>query len=301
MSRRLKVQHKTSYRYSLPVGFGPHRMMFRPRDSHDMRLISTKLIIHPKPQVVQWSFDVFGNSVATAHFGDTLAPELTFESEIDLIHYQHPDVARHIAGYAAFYPFSYLQEDLPDLQSTIARHRTDPDGVVAKWASQFLVSNTQISTIELLKALMEGTRSQIMYRSRASHGTQDPATTLQLGTGTCRDYALLMMEAVRSLGFAARFVTGYIYNNAVPKSIGGGATHAWVQIFVPDAGWIEFDPTNGIVGNQGLIRVAVTRDPAQASPLSGTFRGDGARFLGMDVSVHVSQTDAHVVRSVPAA
>ena len=295
MSHRLKVHHTTSYRYSKPVKFGPHRMMLRPRDSHDMRLVSTKLVILPKPHYVQWSYDVFGNSVAIAHFADNLSSELTFESEIELIHYQTSNIAPHIAKEAMTYPFSYPLDDLPDLNSTMARHRPDPDGVVSKWAAQFLTSNVPMPTFELLKALMEGARAQIMYRSRASKGTQDPVTTLQLGTGTCRDYALLMMEAVRSLGFAARFVSGYLYKSNRSQNVGGGATHAWVQIFVPGAGWVEFDPTNGIVGNRDLIRVAVTRDPSQASPLSGTFRGNGSRFLGMDVKVQVTQTDSNLV------
>jgi transglutaminase-like putative cysteine protease len=295
MSDRFKVHHTTMYRYSNPVGFGPHRMMLRPRDSHDMRLVSTKLVIQPEPCHVQWSFDVFGNSVATAHFGDTLASELTFESEIELIHYQMPNFTPHIASDAITYPFSYQSDDLPDLQSTMARHRPDPDGVVSKWAARFVTSKKPMLTFDLLEALMESARAQITYRSRAMKGTQDPATTLQLGTGTCRDYALLMMEAVRSLGFAARFVSGYIFKNFRSQNVGSGATHAWVQVFVPGAGWIEFDPTNGIVGNKDLIRVAVTRDPVQASPLSGTFRGQGSRFLGMDVSVQVTQTDCNLV------
>ena len=291
MPRRLNVRHSTLYRYSKPVAFGPHRMMFRPRDSHDMRLVSTKLTIQPEPEVVQWSFDVFGNSVATALFGDVTAAELRFESEIDLLHYQSPDVAPQIDAYAANYPFNYRSEDLPDLQSTVARHRPDPDGVIANWAAQFWKSESTLPTLDLLSVLMEAARAQITYRSRIAIGTQDPVVTLNRGTGTCRDYALLMMEAVRSLGLAARFVTGYIFKEGPSANVGGGATHAWLQVFVPGAGWIEFDPTNGIVGNRDLIRVAVTRDPSQAVPLSGTFTSIGARYLGMEVAVKVTQID----------
>ncbi len=292
MPRRLNVRHSTHYRYSKPVAFGPHRMMFRPRDSHDMRLVETKLTILPKPEIVQWSFDVFGNSVATAVFGDVTAAELKFESEIDLLHYQSPDVAPQVETYAATYPFTYRSADQPDLQSTIERHRPDPDGVIASWAAQFRDPKHTIPTLELLSAIMEGARAQITYRSRIAIGTQDPVVTLKRGTGTCRDYALLMMEAVRSLGLAARFVTGYIYKDGPSANVGGGATHAWVQVFVPGAGWIEFDPTNGIVGNRDLIRVAVTRDPSQAVPLSGTFTSTGGRYLGMDVTVRVTQLDS---------
>src|SRR5204862_321433 len=120
-------------------------------------------------------------------------------------------------------------------------------------------------------------------------GTQDPVSTLEMGKGSCRDFALLMMEAVRSLGLAARFVSGYLY---VPASdgrrVGGGATHAWLEIYLPGAGWMEFDPTNGSIGNRDLIRVAVVRDPRQAVPLTGTWTGDPSDLIGMDVEVSVN-------------
>ena len=125
---------------------------------------------------------------------------------------------------------------------------------------------------------------------RPESGTWNPATTLSLGRGSCRDLALLMMEAVRSLGFAARFVTGYIYvpDRDGPARLGGGSTHAWCQVYLPGAGWVEFDPTNGIVGNADLIRVAVARDPGQAIPLSGTWYGEPGDDLGMSVEVQVT-------------
>jgi transglutaminase-like putative cysteine protease len=128
------------------------------------------------------------------------------------------------------------------------------------------------------------------YSRRQEPGTQPPRLTLALRRGTCRDFALLMMEAVRSLGFAARFVTGYVY---VPSrdgsdTRGGGSTHAWCQVYLPGAGWVEFDPTNGIVGNRDLIRVAVARDPSQAVPLSGSFLGRAADYAGMSVQVNVT-------------
>jgi transglutaminase-like putative cysteine protease len=103
---------------------------------------------------------------------------------------------------------------------------------------------------------------------------------------------VLMIEACRALGLAARFVSGYLYNpRGTSGRVGGGSTHAWVRIFLPGSGWVEFDPTNGIVGNAGLIRVAVARDPAQAIPISGTWSGFPASDLGMDVTVDVSLED----------
>jgi transglutaminase-like putative cysteine protease len=129
----------------------------------------------------------------------------------------------------------------------------------------------------------------LMYNSRSAHGTQTPDETIRHQAGTCRDFALLMIESARSMGFAARFVTGYVYvpDRDGPVRLGGGSTHAWCQIYVPGSGWVEFDPTNGIVGNRELIRVAVARTPHQAIPLSGTYWGDAEDELGMEVSVNV--------------
>jgi transglutaminase-like putative cysteine protease len=125
-------------------------------------------------------------------------------------------------------------------------------------------------------------RREIRYATREAEGTQTPVEALERGAGTCRDFALFMMEAARSLGFAARFASGYIYDD---QAVGGGATHAWVQVYLPGGGWVEFDPTNALVGGQKLVRVAVTRDPRQAIPVSGTWTGTPSDFLGMTVDV----------------
>ena len=139
-----------------------------------------------------------------------------------------------------------------------------------------------------------------MHRSAArspttraiEEGTQTPVETIEKKSGTCRDYALLFIEAARSLGFGARFVTGYLYDPALDGGgeavQGAGATHAWADIYLPGAGWVEFDPTNGLVACENLIRVAVTRDPTQAVPIGGTFSGEGAKYLGMEVDVTVT-------------
>ena len=130
---------------------------------------------------------------------------------------------------------------------------------------------------------------QFSYRKRHEHGTQHPLDTLQTKSGTCRDYALFMIEALRRLGIAARFVSGYLFipGDRAHGYAGGGSTHAWVQVYLPSAGWIEFDPTNGIVGTRDLVRVAVARDPRQAIPLHGTYLGSADAFVGMHVSIDV--------------
>ena len=121
---------------------------------------------------------------------------------------------------------------------------------------------------------------------------QTPEETLLSQQGSCRDFAVLMMEGARSLGIAARFVSGYIFTPNSSGLVGGGATHAWMQAYLPGAGWIDFDPTNSIVGNRNLIRVAVAWAPEQVLPLWGTYEGPPGAFLGMDVTVTVSEAAA---------
>src|SRR5215475_12111601 len=139
--------------------------------------------------------------------------------------------------------------------------------------------------------MTHGIRDSFSYRKRHEQGTQHPLDTLQTGLGTCRDYALLMIEALRRLGIAARFVSGYLFTGDEARHLGGGSTHAWVQVYLPSAGWIEFDPTNGIIGTRDLIRVAVARDPQQAIPLHGVYLGSAGAFAGMEVDIKVGCVD----------
>jgi transglutaminase-like putative cysteine protease len=282
----LNVSHSTVYRYNVPVGLGEHRMMFRPRASHDLRLISVGLTITPKPAHLRWLHDPFDNSVAIATF-EGKTSELRFESSVTLEHLEIPVPDYPLEEYARTYPFRYADEDFPILVRALAHHY--PSENVSQWALQFLDPAETTGTLKLLRAMTSGICEKLKYGRRVEKGVQTPDITLRTGTGSCRDFAVLMMEACRSLGIAARFVSGYIF---VPNSsglAGGGATHAWMQAYLPGAGWIDFDPTNSIIGNRNLIRVAVAWDPYHVLPLWGTYSGEAEDFLGMDVSVAVTE------------
>ena len=280
------VHHTTTYRYRQPVRLGSHQLMFRPRDSFDQRLLDCQLKVTPEPVDIKWIHDVFGNCVTLVDFNSS-CQTLEFESTIRLDHSPRNVPDFRIENYARFHPFSYAQEELPDLAAYLRRHHAD-DGEVEAWLGKFLNKTSQ-PTGQLLMTLNEAVAESFSYHRRGAQGTQTPSETIRSQTGSCRDLALLMMEAARSLGFAARFVTGYIYvpDRDGPIRLGGGSTHAWCQIYLPGSGWIEFDPTNGIVGNSDLIRVAVTRTPSQAIPLSGSYWGNAGDDIGMDVSVNV--------------
>jgi transglutaminase-like putative cysteine protease len=288
----LTVRHITVYRYRVPVGFGDHRMMFRPRDGHDQKLLEDTLAITPEPTKIRCLHDVFGNFVAVASF-DARAGELSFTSNIRLEHTPSNLADLQIEPEATGYPFAYSEDELPDLMLFMARRYPDPDDAVGRWVRRFLRQGRSNQTGALLMTLTAAIKESFVYIRRSEQGVHEPGLTLRLGHGSCRDLALLMVEGVRALGFAARFVSGYLYVPARddPDIRGGGATHAWCQVYLPGAGWVDFDPTNGVVGNRDLIRVAVARDPRQAMPLTGTWYGPAEASLGMSVEVIVRRAD----------
>ena len=229
------------------------------------------MTITPNPARLRWLHDVFDNSIAIAEF-DGSTSELRFESIVTLEHFETTLPEYPLEEYANNYPFSYSDEDMPNLARALA-HRYPSDNV-RHWASQFLDPSGITGTMSLLRSMTLGIRKQFLYTRRSQKGVQSPDETLQSRRGSCRDFAVLMMEATRSLGVAARFVSGYIFVPGNDTSVtGGGATHAWMQAYLPGAGWIDFDPTNSIVGNRNLIRVAVAWSPDHVLPLWGTFTG----------------------------
>jgi transglutaminase-like putative cysteine protease len=282
----LTVRHSTVYRYREPVGLGEHRMMFRPRASHDLRLIQTNLIITPQPAHLRWLHDPFDNSVAVAAFEGTTC-ELHFESVVTLEHFETTMPEYPVEEYARTYPFRYSDEDFSNLERALFRH--SPVQSVSKWALQFLDPSDTTGTMKILRAMTHGIREHFIYTRRIEKGVQTPEETLRHRRGSCRDFAVLMIDAARSLGIASRFVSGYIFVPNKSGFAGGGHTHAWMQAYLPGAGWIDFDPTNSIVGNRNLIRVAVAWDPDQVLPLWGTYMGPAGAFLGMDVAVTVTE------------
>ena len=288
----LTIHHKTEYRYAHPVAFGEHRIMLRPRDGHDLRVLLNDLEISPQPMSLRWIHDVFGNSVAIATF-DERADLLSFVNTATVEHNPAEEYTLTPDEAAYFYPFVYDDEEFPDLVQFITPQYGDPQGELSAWARNFLDAEGPTPTFKILSEMTHGIREAFTYRKRHEHGTQHPLDTLQTQSGTCRDYALFMIEALRRLGIAARFVSGYIFipGDRAHGYVGGGSTHAWVQVYLPSAGWIEFDPTNGIVGTRDLVRVAVARDPLQAIPLHGTYLGSAEAFVGMEVSINVVSAD----------
>jgi Transglutaminase-like superfamily len=242
---------------------------------------------------VRWIHDVFGNCVTLFDF-DTSSTCMEVESIIRLDHVPENAPDFQIEEHAKIHPFKYSSEQLADLSSCMRRQCQDSDDNLKKWLRGFLSIGRKQPTGRLLMTLTEAIADGFSYVRRNALGTQSPVETLKSRSGSCRDFALLMMEAARTMGFAARFVTGYIYvpGRDGPGWLGGGSTHAWCQVYLPGSGWVEFDPTNGIVGNRDLVRVAVARNPDQAIPLCGVYWGDQEDELGMEVEVNVKSEAA---------
>jgi len=281
----LTVRHVTTYHYKQPVAFGEHRMMLRPRDDDDQKVLESELRITPEPSQLTWTKDIFGNHVATACFAGR-ASELRFDSSMHLDHAPGGFHAADIDDFARTYPFAYAAEDRSDLARFIAP--LSPHCELDRWAAKFLRQDGSADTRELLVDLTRTINQNFKHVARHEKGTQNPIKTLKLGSGSCRDLAVLMIEALRSLGVAARFGSGYLnLEDDDDDRITGGNTHAWVQVYVPGPGWVDFDPSSGMVGNRNLVRVAVVREPREAIPLQGTWIGTASDHLAMNVAVKV--------------
>ncbi len=282
----LTIRHTTLYRYRLPVWLGAHRLMLRPRESRELRLISSDVTMTPAASL-SWAHDVFGNAVATASFKD-MTDRLSIASVAVLELSASAWPVFDIAASAISYPFRYSDDEWSALGSLAVPIHPDPAGRLAAWARGF-VRGSSTDTLAMLKDLHTGVPEAVRYQSRDEEGTQTPLQTLDRGWGSCRDLAVLFVEAARSLGLGARIISGYFYNPD-RQSASVGSTHAWAEIYLPGAGWITFDPTNRSVGGSNLIPVAVARGIAQAMPVTGSFTGMTDAFLDMSVGVDVTST-----------
>jgi transglutaminase-like putative cysteine protease len=282
-----RIRHRTRYTYDGLVTLGLHRLMIRPRGGHDMRILESSLLVSSSADV-RWSFDTFGNSVAYLTFHQP-AEALLIESGLTVRRYGVNEPLERIARHAEAYPFAYDIDDGIDLAPLLASQFPDDRHSVEAWIASVMPTRAT-ECLEVLNQLGDAIHRSYAYGRREQRGTQTPGETIALGRGTCRDFALLFMEAARLLGFAARFVTGYLYDpgadgSAAEALTGGGSTHAWADIFIPGVGWTEFDPTNRIVAGRNLLRVATTRTPSQALPVSGVYIGTASSRMSVEVGV----------------
>jgi transglutaminase-like putative cysteine protease len=287
MSVIYDLEHITTYRYANPVTFGEHRGIFLPRSDPGGRILSYSVTTNI-PAKTRWKMDTLSNSVVLLEFRDA-ARELVVTYRVRGEHFGYQAISEFpLEPRADEIPVQYTPDEWTDLVVFMRPHTEDADGRLAAWTKRF-VAGDQDNTLDVLRRMMDEINTTLSYQAREAEGTQSPGETLRLQSGTCRDYAWLMIEALRRLGLACRFVSGYLYDAALDGGevgmLGSGATHAWVQVYLPGAGWRNYDPTNRITEGFDLIPVAIARHPGQVMPLSGSWFGQAQDYLGLEVQV----------------
>ena len=281
--RRLTIRHETRYTYEREVAFGPHELLLRPRGGHGLRVVSGGLTFAPQAET-RWRYDAYGNCVCQL---TPLAPGMEFLvlSELEIERFPAPLDVQEVDDPRTATPIVYAGDEHVVLAPFIAPATEDPDGLLLRWLHGHAPSAGEYAldyVLRLNRLIFES----FAYRSRYEEGVQAPEETVRLEQGTCRDFAWLMVETLRRLGFASRFVSGYLHSPGHEAVRGAGATHAWCQVFLPGFGWTDFDPTNGLAEAAALIPVAVSRTPREASPISGVIIGDPGQTR-LDVQVDV--------------
>ncbi len=279
---RIRIQHLTEYIFSAPVTLNPHRLLIRPREGHDVRIESSKLDISPAYRI-KWQRDVFDNSLAVVSF-KAPSNRLTIASEVVIQHFEQAPFDFMVEDYAVNYPFNYADAERTDLIAYQQLVFLNDQPAINDWLHQF--NYLGMNTFSMLMLINQTISNQFTYQMREEPGVQSPAFTLAHRSGSCRDYATLLIEAFRCLGLASRFVSGYLHAPATEE--GHASTHAWVEVYLPGTGWKGFDPTSGEVTSSKHIATAVARNPEAVPPVSGSFIGFGSNIPTMHVDVKVN-------------
>lgn len=281
--QRISIDHLTDYRYINPIRLQEHRLMLRPREGHDVRVVSSELLIEPTP-TVKWHRDAYDNSVAVLRF-EGKTDRLSIRSRTTIEHYEESPLDFVVADHAVNFPFTYAPAERTGLVPFILPIFTGDAPALQQWISAFWHPGQLLETFSLVDAMSRAIHDGFQYQIREAPGVRSPGETLAARSGSCRDFATLLMEACRYLGMAARFVSGYLHCPATEQ--GHGATHAWTEIYLPGTGWKGFDPTSGQIVGSDHIAVAVERHPEAAPPVAGSFVGalSGPPVMEVDVRV----------------
>jgi transglutaminase-like putative cysteine protease len=282
--KRVRILHETAYHYNQPVSFGPHRAMMRPREGHDVHIVRGRIDVEPAA-TIRWLRDIYNNSIAILTFAEP-SQKLRVLSELEVELRDDNPIECLIDPGARMFPFQYAPEEQVDLIHYRLPSYPYEGPKLQQWLGDLYRPGQVVGTLELLESLNTCIFKSLKYAHRDDHGVQLPCDSLTRGSGSCRDFAVLMMEAARYWGFGARFVTGYIQMAEGQH----GATHAWTEIYIPGAGWHGFDPTNNKLAGNEHISVAVAREQEKASPLAGTWAGPPNAFNRMEISVQVTPT-----------
>lgn len=284
-SHLLRITHRTHYHYTQPVTFETHRLVIRPREGHDLRVEQLSLAITPAADVT-WAWDIFGNSIAYAHFREP-GMELKFDLDVVVRRFFSPnEPPPNKPQSASLYPLEYDLLEQSILRGYTAAVFPEETGAIQEWIGKLQKPFEFPSAEAFVMYLAETIHQRIRYERREQKGVQSPGTTLSLGSGSCRDLATLMMETLRFLGIAARFASGYLDCPATRAA--WGSTHAWTEVYFPQLGWRGFDPTSGKRCEQQHIVTGTSYHPRGVMPVTGRYFGPTGAFLKMTVGVEFS-------------
>ncbi len=287
---RHHIVHRTVYRYAEPVRFGIHRLVLRPREGHSVTVIQHKLTITP-PAKLFWLTDLYGNNVALAEILEQgMELEIVNDVIIERVTRAEDTAPTRISRPSVLpMPVAYPQMELPVVQGYMNSVYPEHQEELAAWVASVSADEKDLAALEMVEHVGRTIYKTIRYRRREEPGVQPPGMTLMLGTGSCRDMAVLMIEACRAMGIAARFASGYL--DTAASAAGRAATHAWMDVYLPDSGWVGYDPTIGEPVSRKHIAVGVSAHPRGVMPVSGIFSGPTGAYQGMHVAVSVQQME----------
>lgn len=283
--KRIEIRHTTRYGFSAQVRLGPHTLLLRPREGHDVRIVASTLRIEPTA-VITWQRDYYENVRAIATFGEATASELVVESRLEVELYETMPLNFVVEPHAVYLPFEYSAEETIALRPFLEPVYADNPAVDA-WLAPYRKVDSRSETYAVLDRINRQINGELQYEVRAQPGVLAPAELLRRGRGSCRDMAALFVEACRRLGVGARFVSGYAHGPGTER--GGASSHAWAEVYLPGAGWKGFDPTAASIVGPDHITVAVHRHPEAIPPVAGSFTGPQGRAPKLVVDVQITQ------------
>lgn len=293
---RLSVDHRTEYHYDKPVSFGDHYVFLRPREAHALHVESFQLSSKPDGSL-RWVRDAFNNIVAVVNFGLNTSEVLAFHCKA-IYHIGEDNPFDFILDpRATGYPFKYDERESSALVPYLGQHIPANSSKALNWFYDAVQEpNKSNDIIGWLLDINQSVQRDIRYVRRDDEGIQTPDETLQLGSGSCRDMAQLFIAVCRQLNLASRFASGYLY---VPQDevdegnlVGSeNSMHAWAEVFLPGAGWLGFDPTNGILTNHHYLTAAVASRLEWINPIQGKYFHKEQVQSQLSVSLKMEELD----------
>jgi transglutaminase-like putative cysteine protease len=263
---KLGVRYKTTYCYPTPVSFSIHEIRLFPRVDVFTRVHRLKFETNAGAKV-RFGRDLFDNCVATCSFPGA-ATELCFELELDLTLEKKNPFDFLLKTEVASMPFSY-PADLRRVLAPFRQKEAGPPLEIPRW--EYPRRGALQPTVTVLVELSKRLHECVGYERREEGPPLPPAETLRLGRGACRDVALLLAAVLRQHGLAARLTSGYLREAETESRRAEASLHAWTEVYLPGAGWVGMDATNGIFANHNFIAAAVGINPADVTPIDGSF------------------------------